>query len=45
MEYYAGIDISLESASLCVIDAARRIVREYRAWHLTAADGTRHCKL
>jgi hypothetical protein len=28
MEYYAGIDVSLESASLCVVDAAGRIVRE-----------------
>ena len=28
MEYYAGIDVSLESASLCVVDATGRIVRE-----------------
>jgi transposase len=28
MEYYAGIDVSLESASVCVIDATGRIVRE-----------------
>ena len=28
MEHYAGIDVSLESASLCVIDATGRIVRE-----------------
>src|SRR6266436_6131875 len=28
MEYYAGIDVSLESASLCVVDATWRIVRE-----------------
>jgi hypothetical protein len=28
MEYYAGIHVSLESASLCVVDAAGRIVRE-----------------
>src|ERR1700732_736110 len=28
MEHYAGIDISLESASLCVVDATGRIVRE-----------------
>src|SRR6201987_4636311 len=28
MEYYAGIDVSLESASLCVVDATGRNVRE-----------------
>src|SRR6202048_1643268 len=28
MEHYAGIDVSLESASLCVVDAPGRIVRE-----------------
>src|SRR5262249_59968181 len=28
MTYYAGIDVSLESASVCVIDAAGRIIRE-----------------
>ena len=28
MEYYAGIDVSLESASVCVVDANGRIVRE-----------------
>jgi hypothetical protein len=28
MEHYAGIDVSLESASLCVVDAAGRIMRE-----------------
>jgi transposase len=28
MEYYAGIDVSLESASLCVVNATGRIVRE-----------------
>jgi len=27
MEYYAGIDVSLESSSLCVVDATGRIVR------------------
>jgi hypothetical protein len=31
MEHYAGIDVSLESASLCVVDAAGRIVREAKA--------------
>src|SRR6201997_3222628 len=28
MEHYAGIDVSLESASLCVVDVTGRIVRE-----------------
>ena len=28
MDYYAGIDVSLESSSLCVGDAAGRVVRE-----------------
>ena len=27
MEYYAGIDVSLESSSICVVDASGRIVR------------------
>ena len=28
MEQYAGIDVSLDSASVCVVDATGRIVRE-----------------
>ena len=28
MEYYGGIDVSLESASVCVVDASGRVVRE-----------------
>jgi transposase len=28
MEHYVGIDVSLESSSLCVVDATGRIVRE-----------------
>ena len=28
MNYYAGIDVSLESSSVCVVDAAGKIVRE-----------------
>ena len=28
MTYYAGIDVSLESASVCVIDATGKILRE-----------------
>ena len=28
MNYYAGIDVSLEASSVCVIDANGKIVRE-----------------
>jgi transposase len=28
MEHYAGIDVSLESASICIVDGSGRIVRE-----------------
>lgn len=28
MEQYAGLDVSLESTSICVVDAAGRVVRE-----------------
>jgi transposase len=28
MDYYAGIDVSLESSSICVVDATGKIVRE-----------------
>ena len=28
MDHYAGIDVSLEQSSVCVVDAAGRIVRE-----------------
>ncbi len=28
MEHYAGIDVSLKDSSVCVVDAAGRIVRE-----------------
>jgi transposase len=28
MEHYAGIDVSLKSSSVCVVDASGRIVRE-----------------
>jgi transposase len=30
MEYYAGIDVSLECSSVCVVDASGKIVREAR---------------
>ncbi len=28
MEYYAGIDVSLEASSICVVDASGKIARE-----------------
>ena len=31
MEHYAGIDVSLEQSSVCVVDGTGRIVREARA--------------
>jgi hypothetical protein len=38
MEHYAGIDVSLERSSVCVVDATGRIVREgptrLPQWHI-----------
>jgi transposase len=31
MEYFAGIDVSLEQSSVCVVDSAGKIVREAKA--------------
>jgi transposase len=28
MEHYAGIDVSLECSSVCVLDASGKIIRE-----------------
>ena len=28
MDYYAGIDVSLECSSVCVVDASGKIIRE-----------------
>lgn len=28
MEYFAGIDVSLEASSVCLVDAAGKIIRE-----------------
>jgi len=28
MDYYAGIDVSLEASSICIVDAAGKIVKE-----------------
>jgi transposase len=30
MEHYAGIDVSLEYSSVCVVDASGKILREAR---------------
>ena len=30
MDYYAGIDVSLEQSSVCVVDATGQIVREVK---------------
>ena len=30
MNYYAGIDVSLESSSVCIVDATGEIVKETR---------------
>ena len=32
MEYFGGIDVSLELSSVCVVDAKGRIVREAKVW-------------
>jgi hypothetical protein len=31
MEYYAGIDVSLEQSSVCIVDAKDKIFREAKA--------------
>ncbi len=31
MDYYAGIDVSLEASSICVVDASGKIVKEGKA--------------
>lgn len=28
MEYFAGIDVSLEASSVCLVDAAGKVIRE-----------------
>jgi hypothetical protein len=38
MEHYAGIDVSLESASLCVVDATGRIASQSKALVRHGAD-------
>ena len=31
MEYHAGIDVSLELSSICVVDATGKIIKEAKA--------------
>lgn len=31
MDYYAGLDVSLEETAICVVDGTGRIVKEARA--------------
>ena len=31
MEYFAGLDVSLEETAICIVDDTGRIVREARA--------------
>ncbi|CAO3441248.1 hypothetical protein [Azospirillum endophyticum] len=40
MEYFAGIDVSLEQSSVCVVDTAGKIVREAKV--ASAPDVTTH---
>ena len=40
MDHYAGIDVSLEQSSVCVVDATGRIVREAKV-----ASVARHLKV
>ena len=35
MDYYAGIDVSLELASVCIVDANGKIVKETKVWHFS----------
>ncbi len=37
MEYYAGIDVSLELSSVCVVDAKGKIIKEARVGSDAAA--------
>ena len=32
MDYYAGIDVSLEASSICIVDASGKIVKEAKVW-------------
>jgi hypothetical protein len=41
MDYYAGIDVSLESSSLCVVDATGRVVREAKIKPALQIEGRR----
>ncbi len=43
MEHYAGIDVSLELSSVCVLDATGRIMREAKAPSFPLGRGLRRC--
>jgi len=35
VEYYVGIDVSLELSSVCVVDGRGKIVKEAKVWPIT----------
>src|SRR5258708_24882780 len=39
MEHYAGIDVSLEYSSVCVVDASGKVIRETSGKRTGGADG------
>ena len=43
MEHYAGIDVSLELSSVCVVDAQGQIVREVKVASEPEASGCFVC--
>ena len=43
MEHYAGIDVSLEFSSVCVVDAQGKIVREAKVASEPNASGCFPC--
>ncbi|WP_200885656.1 hypothetical protein [Azospirillum argentinense] len=43
MEHYAGIDVSLEQSSVCVVDATGKIVREAKVASEVSGWGTPPC--
>ena len=42
MDYYAGIDVSLELSSVCILDGSGQIVREAKGLECVRADEIRH---
>ena len=37
MEYYAGLDVSMEETHLCVLDRDGNVIREGKTWSIPAA--------